>query len=46
MLGLGFYTAYPVIAWLSWLINLALIEYIIRRGSRAPVRQPARLATA
>lgn len=46
MLGLRFYTAYPVIAWLSWLINLALIEYIIRRGGRAPARRTARLATA
>ena len=45
MLGLGFYTAYPVIAWLSWLINLALIEVLIRRD-RGPRRRPATLATA
>ena len=43
MLGLGFYTAYPVIAWLSWLINLALVEYYLRR--RGPVRNVT-LATA
>jgi uncharacterized membrane protein len=45
MLGLGFYTAYPVIAWLSWLINLALFEYLIRRR-RGPATRYARLATA
>ena len=45
MLGLGFYTAYPVIAWLSWLTNLALVEYLIRR-ERGPERRAARLATA
>lgn len=45
MLGLGFYTAYPVIAWLSWLINLAIVEYIIRRGRGSRVGG-ARLATA
>ena len=47
MLGLRFYAAYPVIAWLSWLINLALIEYVIRRGRDSGMRpSPARLATA
>ena len=45
MLGLGFYTAYPVIAWLSWLINLALAEVFIRRG-RATTPHRAGLATA
>ena len=45
MLGLGFYTAYPVIAWLSWLINLALVEYLIRRN-RAPATRHVRFATA
>ena len=35
VLGLGFDTAYPVIAWLSWLTNLALVEIHIRR-TRAP----------
>ncbi len=45
MLGLGFYIAYPVIAWLSWLINLAIAEYLIRRG-RGPRRSAARLAAA
>jgi uncharacterized membrane protein len=32
VLGLKFYTAYPVIAWLSWLTNLALVEIHIRRS--------------
>lgn len=45
MLGLGFYTAYPVIAWLSWLINLALVEYLIRRRRGSATRY-SRLATA
>jgi uncharacterized membrane protein len=45
MLGLGFYTAYPVIAWLSWLTNLAIVEYWIRR-TRTGRPAPARLATA
>ena len=43
MLGLGFYTAYPVIAWLSWLTNLAIVEIWIRRGrtGAATVRKAA-----
>jgi hypothetical protein len=45
VLGLGFYTAYPVIAWLSWLTNLALVEWLIRRSRGARVRQ-TRLAAA
>jgi uncharacterized membrane protein len=45
MLGLRFYAAYPVIAWLPWLINLALVEYLIRRG-RDSNRRPAGLAIA
>lgn len=45
MLGLGFYTAYPVIAWLSWLINLAIAEIFIRRG-RAPTPHRSGLANA
>ena len=44
MLGLRFYAAYPVIAWLSWLINLALVEVLIRRGRASPGR--SRLAMA
>lgn len=37
VLHLGFDTAYPVIAWLSWLTNLALVEIHIRRSrARAP----------
>ncbi len=39
VLGLSFDTAYPVIAWLSWLTNLALVEIHIRRTRGAP-RQP------
>ena len=45
MLGLGFFQAYPVIAWLSWSINLALFEYFIRRG-RVSTPRRARLAPA
>ena len=45
VLGLPFYTAYPVIAWLSWLTNLAIVEYWIRR-SRGARPDPARLALA
>lgn len=45
MLGFRFYAAYPVIAWLSWLINLAIVETLIRRG-RAPGPRVAGLATA
>ncbi len=44
VLGLGFYTAYPVIAWLSWLTNLALVETHIRRtrpASRKGLQSPA-----
>jgi uncharacterized membrane protein len=41
VLGLGFYTAYPVIAWLSWLTNLALVEIHLRRTRGAPLRSPA-----
>ena len=45
VLGLRFYTAYPVIAWLSWLTNWALVELHIRR-TRGPRPHPARLAPA
>lgn len=31
LLGIGFFTAYPVIAWLGWILNLAGAEYYIRR---------------
>jgi len=41
VLHLPFYTAYPVIAWLSWLTNLAIVEYWIRRSRGAPFRSPA-----
>jgi uncharacterized membrane protein len=31
LLGIPFFTAYPVIAWLGWIINMAAVEYFIRR---------------
>jgi uncharacterized membrane protein len=31
LLGIPFITAYPVIAWLGWIINMAAVEYYIRR---------------
>jgi uncharacterized membrane protein len=31
LLGIPFFTAYPVIAWLGWIINMAAVEYYIRR---------------
>jgi hypothetical protein len=45
LLGLDFFPAYRVIAWLAWLTNLALVEYLIRRNR---VSNPgfARLAAA
>lgn len=45
VLHLGFDTAYPVIAWLSWLTNLALVEIHIRR-SRVSGRRGASFALA
>jgi hypothetical protein len=45
LLGLDFFPAYRVISWAAWLVNLALVEYLIRR-TRAPGRSYARLATA
>lgn len=45
VLGLRFSTAYPVIAWLCWLTNLALVEIHIRR-TRGARPDPARLALA
>ena len=45
MLGFGFYEAYPIIAWLSWSINWALVEYFIRR-ERGPARGRPTFATA
>lgn len=35
MLGLDFSDTYPVIAWLAWMTNLALFEFLIRRGRRS-----------
>ncbi len=45
LLGIGFFTAYPVIAWLSWSTNLALFEIFIRRR-RASAAPYSRLAAA
>jgi hypothetical protein len=44
-LGPEFAEAYPVIAWLAWTVNLALVEYHIRR-SRVSTATRARLARA
>lgn len=44
LLGLEFYPAYRVIAWLAWTTNLALFEYHIRR-QRASTATYTRLAT-
>jgi uncharacterized membrane protein len=43
--GLPLFPAYRVIAWVSWLTNLAVFEYAIRRG-RTPVMQNPALAPA
>jgi len=45
LLGLHFYPAYRVISWISWITNLALVEYAIRR-SRGPAPRTAALAIA
>jgi uncharacterized membrane protein len=45
LLGLDFSHAYPVIAWLAWITNLALFEYFIRR-ERVAGASYASLATA
>ena len=45
LLGLDFSDAYPVIAWLAWMTNLALFEYFIRRHRRSDPRY-GRFATA
>lgn len=45
VLGLRFSTAYPVIAWLCWLTNLALVEIHLRRSRGAALGSPS-LVTA
>ena len=45
LLGFEFDSAYRVIAWISWLTNLALVEYVIRRSRTSNMRS-ARLAPA
>ena len=44
-MGIAFFTAYPTIAWLGWITNLALAEYVIRRRRLAGDRFET-LATA
>jgi uncharacterized membrane protein len=45
VLGLKFDVAYPVIAWLSWLTNLALVEIHVRRTRSLAVREPGLAVT-
>lgn len=45
LLGIDFSDAYPVIAWLAWMTNLALFEYLIRRD-RVSGRDFTRYAAA
>lgn len=42
LLGFEFYPAYRVIAWLSWITNLVLFEYFIRRTRGSTTRAIAR----
>ena len=44
-MGIGFFTAYPIIAWIGWITNLAVAEYVIRRRRLAAQRFET-LATA
>lgn len=44
-MGIGFFTAYPIIAWLGWITNLLIAEYVIRRRRLASHRFET-LATA
>ena len=41
LLGLDFFVAYPVIAWLAWSTNLMLFEFVIRRNPPANRRYAA-----
>ena len=41
LLGIDFLAAYQAIAWLSWITNLVLIEYYIRRRRLAVARYPS-----
>lgn len=45
VLGLPFTSAYPVIAWLGWMVNLAAAELYLRRNRKDAIAQP-RLAIA
>jgi len=36
LLGFDFFTAYPVIAWLSWMTSMAVAEWIVRGGRGSP----------
>jgi hypothetical protein len=44
--GIEFSQAYPVIAWLNWMVNLALVELYIRRkrGAAASARETLAVA--
>lgn len=44
-LEFDFFAAYRVNAWLAWMVNLALVEYAIRRRNRGPAPAFAKLAT-
>jgi uncharacterized membrane protein len=39
--GVDFAASYAVIAWLSWVPNLLMAEWLLRRGRRAADRAPA-----
>lgn len=39
LLEIPFLPAYQVIAWISWMTNLALVEYYLRRSRRSSARQ-------
>lgn len=43
---LPFADAYPAIAWLCWVPNLALVELALRWPARQPARTPAPSAAA
>ena len=43
-LGLEFLPAYQAIAWLSWMTNLALVEFYIRHNRGSAVGRPALVA--
>ncbi|MFV3517468.1 DUF2306 domain-containing protein, partial [Mycobacterium tuberculosis] len=34
VLGIGFAASYPVVAWLCWVPNMAVVEWYLRSGPR------------